>query len=90
MKELSRLTRLEMLKASVLDCISEGINMGDMVARVEAEIKKERQAVRWSCVCPIVNGCATDAVYEGTEADCAEYTHQHPELHGNCIISPLY
>ena len=46
MKELSRLTRLEMLKASVLDCMSEGINMGDMVARVEAEINKEREAVR--------------------------------------------
>ena len=42
MKELSRLTRLTMLKASVLDCVSEGIDMGDMVARVESEIKKER------------------------------------------------
>ena len=79
-----------MLKASVLDCISEGIDMGDMVARVEAEIKKEREAVRWSCVYHIVNGCSNDAVYEGTEADCSDYIHQHPELHGNCIISPLY
>lgn len=90
MEDISRLARLEKLKASVLDCISEGINIGDMAARVEAEIKKERESVRWSCVCPIVNGYATDAVYEGTEADCAEYTHQHPELHGNCVISPLY
>lgn len=90
MKELSRLTKLEMLKASVLDCINEGMDMGDMVARVEAEIKKEREVLRWSCVCPIVNDCATVAVYEGTEADCAEYTRIHPELHGNCVISPLY
>lgn len=79
-----------MLKASVLDCINEGMDMGDMVARIEAEIKKERETVRWSGVFPIVNGCSTDAVYEGTEADCTEYTRTHPELHGKCIISPLY
>lgn len=90
MNNLSRLSRLQTLKASVLDCINEGINMGDMVARVESEIKKEKKAVRWSCVYPVVNGCTTDAVFEGTDVDCVEYTRQHPELHGNCIISPLY
>lgn len=89
-KEVSRLTRLEYLKASILDCITEGMNMGDMLARVNEEIKKEREAVRWSGVFPIVNGCSTNCIYEGTELDCAIYTHDHEELHGNCIISPLY
>ena len=32
----------------------------------------------------------TELMRQIKAADCAEYTHQHPELHGNCVISPLY
>lgn len=87
---LSRLTKLQLLKANVLDCINDGIDLGDMLARINAEIKKEKEALRWSGVYSVVDECAQDLLYEGTEVDCAEFTHHHQELHGKCIISPLY
>lgn len=43
--DLSRLERLEMLKASIVECMNEGLRMGDMVDRVETEIRKERNKV---------------------------------------------
>lgn len=87
---LSRLSKLQRLKANVLDCINEGIDMGDLVARVSHEIQREKEALRWSGVYSLVDGCAQDLLYEGTEADCADFTHHHQELHGKCIISPLF
>ena len=44
--ELSRLEKLEMLKTSIIECMDEGLNLGDMVDRVEAEIRKERTGKR--------------------------------------------
>ena len=89
-KEVSRLARLEYLKASVFDCITEGINVGDILARVDEEIKKERESVKWSGVYQIVNGCSQECIVEGTEADCVEYTRTNAKYLGECIISPLY
>ena len=39
-----RLERLLMLKESVKDCMADGLNMGDMLERVESEIRKERES----------------------------------------------
>jgi hypothetical protein len=36
--------RLLMLKESVKDCMADGLNMGDMLERVETEIRKESEA----------------------------------------------
>lgn len=44
--ELSRLEKLEMLKTSIIECMDEGLNLGDMADRVEAEIRKERTVKR--------------------------------------------
>lgn len=88
--KLSRLQKLQLLKANVLDCINEGIDLGDLLARVNTEISKEKESLQWSGVYSLVDGCAQDLLYEGTEEDCAEFTHHHQELHGKCIISPLY
>ena len=41
-------------------------------------------------VFPIVNGCSTDIVFEGTKEDCTEYSRKNfPQGKGDCIIIPL-
>ena len=42
--EKTRLERLLIPKESVKDCMAEGLNMGDMLERVETEIRKERES----------------------------------------------
>ena len=41
-------------------------------------------------VFPIVNGCSTDIVFEGTKEECTEYSRKNfPQGKGDCIIIPL-
>ena len=41
-------------------------------------------------VFPIVNGCSTDIVFEGTEKECVEYSRKNfPQGKADCIIIPL-
>ncbi len=41
-------------------------------------------------VFPIVNGCSTDIVFEGTKEEYTEYSRKNfPQCKGDCIIIPL-
>lgn len=41
-------------------------------------------------VFPIVNGCSTEIVFEGTNKECTEYAKKNfPPGKGECIIIPL-
>lgn len=68
----------EMPTGNLEDAISEGI----------AEMKTQ---LRWSLVYHVSEDNVTDKVlFEGSDADCADYIIDHPELKGHCIISPNY
>jgi len=68
----------EMPTGDIEDAINEGI----------AEMKAQ---LRWSLVYHVSEDNVTDKVlFEGSDADCADYIIDHPELKGHCIISPNY
>ena len=68
----------EMPTGNLEDAISEGI----------AEMKTQ---LRWSLVYHVSEDNVTDEVlFEGSDADCADYIIDHPELKGHCIISQNY
>lgn len=68
----------EMPTGDIEDAISEGL----------AEMKTQ---LRWSLVYHVSEDNVTDKVlFEGSDADCADYIIDHPELKGHCIISPNY
>lgn len=68
----------EMPTGNLEDAISEGI----------AEMKTQ---LRWSLVYHVSEDNVTDEVlYEGSDADCADYIIDHPELKGHCVIIPNY
>jgi len=68
----------EMPTGSLEDAINEGI----------AEMKTQ---LRWSLVYHLSEDNETDKVlFEGSDADCADYIIDHPDLKGHCIISPNY
>ena len=47
--------------------------------------------LRWSIVYHLTEDNETDKVlFEGADADCADYIIDHPELKGHCIIYPNY
>ena len=68
----------EMPTGNLEDAINEGL----------AEMKTQ---LRWSVVYHLTENDETDEVlFEGSDADCADYIIDHPELKGHCIISPNY
>ena len=68
----------EMPTGNLKDAINEGL----------AEMKMQ---LRWSLVCHLSEDNETDnTLFEGSDADCADYIIDHPELKGHCIISPNY
>ena len=68
----------EMPTGNIEDAISEGL----------ADMKTQ---LRWSVVYHLTENNETDEVlFEGSDADCADYIIDHPELKGHCIICPNY
>ena len=68
----------EMPTGNLEDAINEGL----------ADMKTQ---LRWSVVYHLTENDETDEVlFEGSDADCADYIIDHPELKGHCIISPNY
>ena len=68
----------EMPTGNLEDAINEGL----------ADMKTQ---LRWSVVYHLTENNETDKVlFEGADADCADYVIDHPELKGHCIISPNY
>lgn len=68
----------EMPTGHLEDAINEGL----------ADMKTQ---LRWSLVYHVSEDNETDEVlFEGSDADCADYIIDHPELKGHCIISPNY
>jgi hypothetical protein len=58
--------------------------IGDCIAGMKTQLN-------WSVVYHLTENNETDEVlFEGSDADCADYIIDHPELKGHCIISPNY
>ena len=63
-------------------------NLEDAINECLAEMKTQ---LRWSLVFHLSEDNETDKMlFEGSDADCADYIIDHPELKGHCIISPDY
>lgn len=63
-------------------------NLEDAIDEVLAEVKEQ---LGWSLVYHLSEDNETDNVlFVGSNADCADYIIDHPELKGHCIISPNY
>ena len=63
-------------------------NLEDAINECLAEMKTQ---LRWSLVCHLTEDNETDqTLFEGSDADCADYIIEHPELKGHCVISPYY
>ena len=63
-------------------------NLEDAINQCLAEMKTQ---LRWSLVYHVSEDNVTDEVpFEGSDAECADYIIEHPELKGHCIISPNY
>ncbi len=65
-----------------IDHLEDAINVG------LADMKTQ---LRWSLVYHLTENNEPDKVlFEGSDADCADYIIDHPELKGHCIIFPNY
>ena len=63
-------------------------NLEDAIIEGLAGMKTQ---LRWSLVYHLTEDNETDkALFEGSDADCADYIIDHPELKGHCIIYPNY
>ena len=98
---ISKLDRLTMLRNTLIECCQDSLkNDGewqtfrDMLAKVKDMISDEHRRLGYMAVCPIVNGSAQEALFEGTREECKIYTdillENQPEMKGNIIITPLY
>ena len=68
----------EMPTGDIEDAINEGL----------AEMKAQ---LRWSLVYHLSEDNNFDEMlFEGSDADCADYIIEHPELKGHCVICPNY
>lgn len=90
-----RLRRLEMLLEAAESLRKEEphLELGDIPERVRALLLDEYRKLNWHVVSPIVNGCAQEAIYEGTPEDCKKYVQRlvekDPAIKNNLIITPV-
>ena len=90
-----RLRRLEMLleAADSLRKEEPHLELGDIPERVRALLLDEYRKLNWHVVSPIVNGCAQEAIYEGTPEDCKKYVQRlvekDPAIKNNLIVTPV-
>ena len=84
MADLSHITRLERLESLLLtiqECKQESpeMNWGDMEERAADAVLQEKRRLGYMAVYPIVNGCATEAAFEGTPEACDIYAEIYRE-----------
>ena len=69
----------------------EEMPTGDLEDAINDCIAGMKTQLNWSLVYHLTENNETDEVlFEGSDADCADYIIDHPELKGHCIISPNY
>ena len=69
----------------------EEMPTGDLEDAINEGLAYMKTQLRWSVVYHLTENDETDEVlFEGSDADCADYIIDHPELKGHCIISPNY
>ena len=69
----------------------EEMPTGDLEDAISECIAGMKMQLNWSLVYHLSEDNKTDKVlFEGSDADCADYIIDHPELKGHCIISPNY
>ena len=86
MKNMEILTKIQNL-AMNLEEMPTG-NLEDAIIEGLAGMKTQ---LRWSLVYHLSEDNETDkALFEGSDADCADYIIDHPDLKGHCIIYPNY
>lgn len=69
----------------------DGMPTGHLEDAINEGLADMKTQLRWSLVYHVSENNVTDEVlFEGSDADCADYIIDHPELKGHCIISPNY
>ena len=69
----------------------EEMPTGDLEDAINEGLAKMKTQLNWSLVYHLSEDNETDEVlFEGSDADCADYIIDHPELKGHCIICPNY
>ena len=69
----------------------DGMPTGNLEDAINEGLADMKTQLRWSVVYHLTENNESDNVlFEGSDADCADYVIDHPELKGHCIISPNY
>ena len=69
----------------------DGMPTGHLEDAINEGLADMKTQLRWSLVYHVSENNVTDEVlFEGSDAECADYIIDHPELKGHCIISPNY
>ena len=64
-------------------------NIGNISNTKNISVMKKEEPTKYG-VFPIVNGCSTEIVFEGTNEECVEYSRKNfTPGKGDCIICPL-
>ena len=85
-KNLEILTKMQELAMDLKE-----MPTGDLKEAISDGLAEMKTQLRWSLVYHVSENNETDEVlFEGSDADCADYIIDHPELKGHCIISPNY
>ena len=67
----------------------EEMPTGDLEDAINGGLAEMKAQLGWSLVFHLSEDKETDKVlFEGPDADCADYIIDHPELKGRCIICP--
>lgn len=96
----TKLDRLNMLHAALLECKKESVKdadewqvYDDMMKRVNSLITEEHRRLGHMAVYSIVDGQADAELYTGTQEQCRIYVgiflEKHPEMKGNIIIANI-
>ena len=97
---MSQLDRLTMLHDTLLNCCKDSVKdandwqtFHNMLTKVGDLLTEERRRLGYMAVYPIVNGCAQDALFEGTSEQCNTYIdilfENDPAMKGNIICLKL-
>ena len=69
----------------------EEMPTGDIEDAINEGIAVMKAQLRWSLVYHLSEDNNFDKMlFEGSDADCADYIIDHPELKGHCVICPNY
>ena len=69
----------------------EEMPTGDIEDAINEGLAKMKAQLRWSLVYHLSEDNNFDEMlFEGSDADCADYIIEHPELKGHCVICPNY